>query len=850
MVDYYISYIYCKIKSYASREVRGMSKQLKSKVGSKWVTIHKDMTKDGILTSFLNNRVCTLGKDQFTSTEYDNYLALAIAIRDRIMERWILTQQKYHKTNTKRVYYLSLEFLIGRLLGNNMINLGLLDESYNAMEEIGFDLETIREQEVDAGLGNGGLGRLAACFLDSMATLGIAVHGYGIRYDYGIFNQKIISGYQVEQPDEWLRLGNPWEIARPEYTVKIKLYGHTHMYEDSNGNLRVRWVNTEDVLAVPYDVPIPGYGNDIVNTLRLWSARGTEEFDLEYFNDGDYEQAVYKKMYSENISKVLYPNDNSTQGRELRLKQEYFFTAASISDIIRRFKEDNISLKNLSNKVVIQLNDTHPSLAIPELMRVLIDVEQMNWDDAWDVACQCFAYTNHTVMPEALECWSVQLLEKVLPRHLEIIYEINARFLREVANRFPGDNERLSRMSLIDEGNPKRARMAYLAIIVSTSVNGVSELHSELLKTQLFRDFYELFPEKFNSKTNGITQRRWLLKSNSSLSNLITGAIGDKWITNMYEMEKLIPFIDDRGFCKKWQAIKLENKKSLAEYIYKMHGVNVNPQSIFDVQVKRIHEYKRQLMFAMYAIAQYLKLKKDPKNVVVPRTCIFGGKAAPGYHYAKLIIKFINNVADVINKDKSIEDKLKVIFLENYRVSLAEKIFPASDLSEQISTAGTEASGTGCMKFMVNGALTIGTLDGANIEMTEEVGKENMFIFGMQTHEIEQLRSQGYNPRDYVETSSMLKEIIHLIQSNFFSPVEPGIFNAIVENLLGSDPYFVCADFESYWAKQAEVDLLYQKPLDWTKRSILNVAKSGKFSSDRTISDYAKDVWGVDVETS
>ncbi|MFH2138723.1 MAG: glycogen/starch/alpha-glucan phosphorylase [Candidatus Omnitrophota bacterium] len=824
-----------------------MSKKLTSKVGNKWVTIHKDMSTQGIQTSFQNNRVCTLGKDQYTATQYDNYLAMAIAIRDRIVERWILTQQMYHKVNRKRVYYLSMEFLIGRLMGNNMINLGLLDESSKAMKELGFDLDKIREQEIDAGLGNGGLGRLAACFLDSMATLAIPGQGYGIRYDYGVFKQKIINGYQVEQPDEWLRLGNPWEISRPEYTVKIKFYGHTHAVTDYKGRLNMRWVDTQDILAVPYDIPVPGYGNDIVNTLRLWSARSTEEFDFEYFNDGDYEQAVYKKMFSENISKVLYPNDNVSQGRELRLKQEYFFTAASIADIMRRFKQDNAHIKNLSDKIVIQLNDTHPALAIAELMRVLVDEESLEWDNAWEITNRCFAYTNHTVMPEALESWSVLLFGNLFPRHLQIIYEINARFLREVANKFPGDTDRLSRMSLIEEGDPKKIRMAYLAIIGSHSVNGVSEVHSDLLTTQLFKDFYEFSPEKFNNKTNGITQRRWLLKSNPKLSSLISEAIGKGWVRNLYEMKKLEKFKEDSSFRKKWWAVKTANKAYLADYIYKTNGIIIDPESLFDVQIKRIHEYKRQIMFVLYIIRQYLKLKKDYKSITLARTCMFAGKAAPGYHMAKLIIKFINNVAGVINKDKSIRDRLKIVFMENYRVSLAEKIFPASELSEQISTAGTEASGTGCMKFMVNGALTIGTLDGANIEMAREVGKENIFIFGQQINQIQKLKADGYNPREFVEKSPELQEIIHLIQSNFFSQVEQGLFEPIIRNLLDSDPFFICADFDAYCATQDEVSSVYADKEEWTKRSIINVAKSGKFSSDRTIKEYAKEIWGIEA---
>ena len=822
-----------------------MENQLTSKIGDEWVTVHKDMSKDGMKVSFQNNRVCTLAKDQYTATDYDNFLAMSIAVRDRIVERWILTQELYHKKNLKRVYYLSLEFLIGRLMGNNMINLGLMEDSEKAMQEMGIELEKVREQEVDAGLGNGGLGRLAACFLDSMATLGIPAHGYGIRYDYGIFQQKIVNGYQVELPDEWLRLGNPWEFSRPEYTFKIKFYGVVHMHYDQNGQLCVYWDDTEDVLAVPYDIPIPGYGNDVVNTLRLWSARSTDEFEFDYFNDGDYEQAVYNKVLSENISKVLYPNDNLSQGKELRLKQEYFFTAASIADIMRRFKTENFEMNSLPEKIAIQLNDTHPALAIPELMRILVDDEKLEWEKAWGLTVRCFAYTNHTVMPEALENWRVALLGKLLPRHLQIIFEINSRFLREVANKFPGDNARLARMSIISEGDTQKVRMASLSIVGSHSVNGVSELHSELLKTQLFKDFYEFSPEKFNNKTNGITQRRWLLKSNTGLSDLITSVIGDKWITNMYELEKLLAFTTDASFKNKWREVKLENKKSLAGYIYQQMGIKINPDSLFDVQIKRMHEYKRQVLFALYIIAEYLKIKRDFNSVTVPRTFIFGGKAAPGYYMAKLIIKFINNIAEVINKDKAIRGKLKVIFLENYRVSLAERIFPASDLSEQISTAGTEASGTGCMKFMVNGALTIGTLDGANIEIIREAGKENAFIFGLKTEQIQQLKNQGYNPYMFTEKSKTLKEIITLIQSNFFSPIKPGLFEPIVQNLLNSDPYCVLADFDSYCKAQDAVSSVYQNVDLWTEKSIINVAKSGKFSSDRTIQEYAKNIWDI-----
>jgi starch phosphorylase len=817
---------------------------LKTSNGTKWVNVAKDMSKEGLKRSFLAHLEYSLGKDKYTATLNDDYNALAIAIRDRLIERWINTQQRYHKENVKRVYYLSMEFLIGRLLGTSILNLGLMDSVTKAADELGFDLDEARDCEPDAGLGNGGLGRLAACFLDSMATLGIPAHGYGIRYDYGIFNQKIVNGYQVEFPDAWLRNGTPWEFQRPEYSVKIRFYGHTVTFTEK-GKLRTKWVETDDVIATPYDIPVPGYKTDVVNTLRLWSAQSTEEFDLRYFNEGDYERAVYNKVLSENISKVLYPADNIMRGRELRLKQEYFFTAASIADIIRRFKSENSDFKKLPEQVCIQLNDTHPALAIVELMRILLDEENLDWDTAWDITVRTFAYTNHTVMPEALEKWKVQLFEEMLPRHLQIIYEINMRFLREVSIKFPGDLDRLRRMSIIEEGDPKTIRMAYLSIIGSHSTNGVSDLHTHLLKGRVFLDFYDLFPERFNNKTNGITQRRWLQKANEGLSDLITDTIGDKWITDLYQLEKLASHKDKSSFQRKWQEVKKENKKRLAEHIHKTAGIAVNVDSLFDVQVKRMHEYKRQLLFALYIIREYLKVKKDPKAPFVPRTFIIGGKAAPSYFMAKLIIKFICSIADVVNNDKDIGNKIKVVFLENYRVSLAEKIFPASDLSEQISTAGTEASGTGCMKFMLNGALTIGTLDGANVEIAGEAGLDNMFIFGNDIGNIQHLQSQGYNPNDFINRSPALAEIVQLIRNNFFSPVNFGLFNPILDYLCGSDHYFVCADFDDYCAAQDKVSELYLNQELWTQKSILNVAKSGKFSSDRTIREYAKDIWKV-----
>ncbi len=810
--------------------------------------LEKALTKEGISQSFTESCKYALAKDQYTATHYDNYLALAMAIRDRIVERWVLTQQRYHNENAKRVYYLSMEFLIGRLMGNFIYNLEIEKEVAAAMKDLGLDLEEIRGQELDAGLGNGGLGRLAACFLDSMATLGIPAHGYGIRYDYGIFKQKLRDGYQVELPEEWLRLPNPWEFARPEYTVRVRFYGRTQSYQDEKFQFRVKWVDTEDVLAVPYDVPIPGYGNDVVNTLRLWSARSTTEFDLDYFNGGDYTNAVYSKIHSESISKVLYPNDNSQEGKELRLKQEYFFSAAAVADILRRYKSENTDLRKLHEKAAIQLNDTHPTLAVIELMRVLVDDERMEWNTAWDVTRKTFAYTNHTLLPEALECWDLKLFEKVLPRHLSIIYEINARFLEDVATRFPGDTERLRQLSIIDESHGRRVRMAHIAVVGSHSVNGVSALHSELIKEQLFKGFHELTPDKFNNKTNGITQRRWLLKANPRLSHLIGEAVGNKWVTDLSLLKKLTPLAADAAFQKKWDAVRHENKKHLADYIARTQNLTIDPNSLFDVQVKRIHEYKRQLLFAFYALSQFLKIRQNPSASIQPRTFLFGGKAAPGYAMAKLIIKFINSVGDVVNHDPAMKGRIRLAYMENYCVSVAEKIFPASDLSEQISTAGTEASGTGNMKFMLNGALTIGTLDGANIEMAEEVGPDNIFIFGLRTPEVRKLKEQGYRPQEFIQKSPMLAEIVELIRQNVLCPGQPDLFRPIVDSLTGLDPYLICADFDSYCAMQDKVSVEFQKRGAWLQKSILNTAHSGKFSSDRTIREYAKDIWHVPVK--
>ena len=806
----------------------------------------KEAAVESLKSAFLHNRRYSIAKDLYTATDHDNYQSMAMAIRDRLIERWILTQQRYHDENRKRVYYLSLEFLPGRLLANNIINLGLEGESIRAMEELGFSLEDLYAQEVDPGLGNGGLGRLAACFLDSMATLAIPATGYGIRYDYGIFKQRIVNGYQEEFPDEWLSLGNPWEFGRPEFTLKIRFGGETVKYVDKSGKFCVDWVDTNDMLAMAYDTPVPGYGNEIVNNLRLWSARSTDEFDLEYFNDGDYIKACENKVISENVSRVLYPSDNIYKGLELRLKQEYFFTSASIQDIIRRFKMHNDDFAAFPDKVAIQLNDTHPAVAIVELMRILIDEEGLDWNHAWEITVRTFAYTNHTIMPEALESWPVALFNKLLPRHLELIYEINKRFLREVADRYPADRKILNRMSIIEEGPEKKVRMSHLCIVGSHSVNGVSRLHTELLKTTLFKDFAGLYPLKINNKTNGITQRRWLKKANPLLSGLISDAIGPEWAVDLTRLRKLAGFASDSVFREEWLSVKQENKTRFAGYVEKATGTAIDPVSMFDVQVKRIHEYKRQVLFALYLIAQYIRIKEAPEKDVIPRTAMVAGKAAPGYAMAKLIIKFINNIADVINKDPEVSGKLKVIFLENYCVSLAEKIFPASDLSEQISTAGREASGTGNMKFMLNGAITIGTWDGANIEIAEEVGPDNIFIFGLKANEIAGLKERGYDPKSYVKKNPLLDEALRLVRRDFFSRFEPRIFKPLLDSLLGYDDFFVLADFKDYIMTQDKAAEAYRDPEGWTKKSILNTANSGRFSSDRTVAEYAEDIWKVE----
>jgi starch phosphorylase len=799
--------------------------------------------KEAFQAAFFRHLQLSLGKDKYSATAYDRYLAVAFAVRDRLIERWIQTQHTYYRQDVKRIYYLSMEFLMGRTLGNAVLNLGMEETVEQAVYDLSLDMEEIRNMELEAGLGNGGLGRLAACFLDSMATLQLPAYGYGIRYDYGMFHQTIKNGFQHENPDNWLRLTNAWEIARPEYTVTIQFKGRVVTRKNPQGNVVFEWVDTEDVLACPYDTPIPGYGNNTVNTLRLWSAKSADEFGLHYFNSGDYLEASKDIALAESISKVLYPNDSSMNGKELRLKQQYFLCAATLSDIIRRHKKYHKDCSRLDEKVSLQLNDTHPTIAIPELMRILVDLEGYSWEQAWETTTQVFAYTNHTLLPEALEKWSVDLMGRLLPRHLQIIFEINYRFLKQVSWKYPGDVERLKRMSLIEEGENRAVRMAYLAIVGSRSVNGVAQLHTDLLESIVVKDFYDLAPAKFNNKTNGITPRRWLKKANKGLSALISEHIGDGWVKDFSQIRKLEPLAQDDAFVKRWQAVKLDNKKRFAEYVGNVKDFELNPYTLFDVQVKRIHEYKRQLLMVLHIIHMYNELKTGKSRDVVPRTFIFGGKAAPGYFMAKLSIKLINAVAEVVNADPDTRDTLKVLFLEDYRVSLAERIFPASDLSEQISTAGKEASGTGNMKFSINGALTIGTLDGANIEIREEVGPENFFLFGMTADQVVARKAGGYNPLEYIDKDPRLMAVMELFRTSYFCPDDPALFNPLVDSLIFKDEYMLMADFADYVACQAKVSELYRDQDKWTRTAILNVARMGKFSSDRTIMEYNRDIW-------
>jgi starch phosphorylase len=807
----------------------------------------KGMDVESLELSFVDHLEFSLATDRYSALPHHYFWALALTARDRLIERWIETQQSYYKKDAKRVYYLSMEFLMGRMLGNALINLNLQGNMKKALYELGFSLEELCQLENDPGLGNGGLGRLAACFLDSLATLEMPANGYGIRYEFGIFAQKIENGYQVEAPDHWLRFGSPWGIERPEYCFPIKFYGRVQEYKDENGDTRFDWVDTDDVVAEAFDVPVPGFRNNTVNNLRLWSAKSSDEFNLSYFNHGDYNRAVADQIESEIISKILYPRDDFFEGKELRLKQEYFLVSATLQDIIRRYKKTHDDqFQAFPEKVAIQLNDTHPALAIPELMRLLMDKEKIQWEKAWNICVNTFAYTNHTVLTEALEQWSLDLAKLLLPRHVQIINEINQRFLAKITTRFPKDVEKVRRMSLMEEGGEKRVRMANLAIVGSHSVNGVAALHTEIIKKRLFKDFYDLWPEKFNNKTNGITQRRWLLLCNPGLAQLISSKIGECWMTDLFELKKLVQLSEDQDLQKQWQQIKQNNKSCLAEYIRNACGVEVNAHSMFDCQVKRLHEYKRQLLNILHVITLYNRLKNGIIADSVPRTVIFAGKAAPAYAMAKLIIKLINSVADVVNNDGDIGELLKVVFIPDYSVSLAELIIPATDLSEQISTAGLEASGTGNMKFALNGALTIGTLDGANIEIMEEVGKENIFIFGLTAEEVNGLQNNGYAPLEYLKSNQELKQVLDMIFADFFSKSEPGIFKPIIDVLLKQgDQYMLLADYSSYIKCQEEVGRTYQEQAVWTKKSILNAANMGKFSSDRTIRQYAEEIWNA-----
>jgi len=798
----------------------------------------------GLFRAFLDHVQYSRGKGGETATTYDRFQALALTVRDRLAERWVRTQRGYYEADVKRAYYLSAEYLLGRALGNNLIATGLMDAAKEAFREAGVDLHALLEMEPDAGLGNGGLGRLAACFLDSMATLSLPGIGYGIRYEFGIFAQEIEGGHQVERADEWLRFGSPWEIVRPEKAVAVRFYGHVEHHQSQQGRPVARWVGGKTVLGVPYDVPIAGFGTNTVNTLRLWQARASAEFDLKVFNDGDYERSVVEKNDSEVISKVLYPNDKFAFGKELRLRQQYFFVACSIADIVRRYLKTHTDFTAFADKVAIQLNDTHPSIAIPELMRVLIDEKRLGWEEAWQLTVQVFGYTNHTLLAEALELWPVAMFEKLLPRHLELIYDINARFLRQVQIKYPFDPDRMRRMSLIEEGSEKQVRMANLAVVGSHSVNGVAALHTELLKKHLFHEFADMFPERFNNKTNGVTPRRWLHLCNPELSALITSKIGAGWITDLDQLRALEPWADDAAFRAEFLRIKQANKDALAHHIRDLMWLSVDPKAIFDAQVKRLHEYKRQLLNALHIIVLWNRAREGQSKLKHSRLFVFGGKAAPGYHMAKLIIRLINGIAEVVNAS-AVQSGVQVAFLPNYRVSLAERIIPAADVSEQISTAGKEASGTGNMKFALNGALTVGTLDGANIEIREAVGKENFFLFGLTEEEVVKKQKEGYRPRAVYESNPELKEALDLISRGFFSPEDKDLFSPLVKSLLTEDRYMVLEDFAAYAEAHQRVEDTYLQPDVWARMAIMNVARVGQFSSDRTIKQYAEEIWKV-----
>ena len=805
------------------------------------------VSKDEMKESILSHLEKTLARDTSTATRRDWWIATSKAVQDRILTRFIDTMGVHNEKNVRRVYYLSLEYLMGRLFRNNIFNAGVFDQVSEALKELGLNLDELASEENDMGLGNGGLGRLAACFLDSLATLDLPAIGYGIHYEYGLFKQEFENGFQMERPDNWERFGNPWEILRPEYIQTVKLYGRVENRIDEMGDFKPVWVDTRSVNGIPYDVPICGYGTKTVNFLRLWESKASEEFDFQIFNQGGYVEAVRDKAIGETISKVLYPNDATESGKELRLVQQYFFVCCSLQDIIRRFLKKETDWNKFPEKVAIQLNDTHPAVATAELMRILVDELEMEWDRAWDITRKTFAYTNHTLLPEALEKWSVPLFERVLPRHLQIIFEINRRFLEEeVEAMWPGDGEKKRELSLIEEGDPQMIRMAYLSVVASHAVNGVAALHTQLLRENLFNSFDNLYPGKFQNKTNGITPRRWLLACNPELSQLVTSKVGDSWVRNLDDLKALEPFADNAAFRRDYLDVKHTKKEQLAEFIERHLHISVDPSAIFDTQIKRLHEYKRQHLNLLHILTLYHRILHNPDYDMAPRVFVFAAKAAPGYFLAKNIIRAINKVGEKINHDPRVEGRIKVAFLPNYGVTLAEKIIPAADLSEQISTAGKEASGTGNMKFALNGALTIGTLDGANVEIGEEVGDDNIFIFGLKVEEVAALRQQGYNPHHYYNQNPELKAVLDWLQSDAFTPGEHGAFRPLVDSILqGGDPFLVCADYASYIQAQGEVDKAFRDRDRWAKMAILNTARVGKFSSDRTISQYAEEIWNL-----
>ncbi len=806
-----------------------------------------ESSKDSIKSSILDHLRFTLARHPESATADEWWTATSYAVRDRILDRFMKTQAVHHEKRVKRAYYLSLEYLMGRLLVNNLHSAGLYQQTCDALKELGQNMETVAGEEIDMGLGNGGLGRLAACFLDSMASLDFPAIGYGIRYEFGLFRQEFKNGCQVEHPDAWMEKGCPWEVMRPNYVQEVKLYGRVEHRASDKGEFFPQWVDFKTIEGVPYDIPIVGYGGGTVNFLRLWDSKASSEFDLKIFNEGGYVEAVREKAIGETISKVLYPNDSTENGKELRLVQQYFFVSCSLKDIIRRFQINHEDWDQFSDFNTIQLNDTHPAIAIPELMRLLMDDHGLDWERAWDVTRKTCNYTNHTLLPEALEKWSVPLFEKVLPRHLEIIYEINTRFLNEVVEaKWPGDGVKKAELSIIEESDPKMIRMAYLSVVGSSKVNGVAALHTELLKKDLFATFHELYPNKLINMTNGITPRRWLLACNPRLSELITETIGAEWPIQLNQLEAIAKQAEEAGFQERFMAIKLANKEAFATYVEQNCGIQINPHAIFDVQIKRLHEYKRQHLNLLYILTLYRRLLHDPDYEMNPRVFIFGAKAAPGYTLAKNIIRAINKVAETINNDARIQDKIKVIFPENYCVSLSERMIPAADVSEQISTAGKEASGTGNMKLALNGALTIGTMDGANVEIREEVGDENIFIFGNTVDEVKSRIERGYNPYDHYNSNSGLKAVIDWLRSGYFTPGEEDAFEPLCWSLLeGGDPYLCLADYADYVRTQVEVDKAFSDRKRWAKMAILNTAKMGKFSSDRTIREYAEHIWDL-----